>query len=114
SLLSIAVLGIIALHVFNTQLENSLDAANYSSTVKHAVLEQRNRLTQIEPPKELTADQRAALKHSIDESFLAGFRWVMIVSAGLALLSALSAWAMIQGKTESKTESKPRKQPSLT
>jgi len=62
------------------------------------VLEQRNRLTQIEPPKELSSDQQQVLKRSIDESFLAGFRWVMLISAGLALLSAVSAWSMIAGK----------------
>jgi EmrB/QacA subfamily drug resistance transporter len=114
SLLSIAVLGIIALNVFNAQLESRLAATNLSPAVKHAVLEQKDRLTQIDPPKELTPDQRDALKLSINESFLAGFRWVMVVSAGLSLLSALSAWAMIEGKTEDKIEGKTRKQPSLT
>ena len=98
SLLSIAVLGMVAFHVFNTQLENKLNAAKLPEPVKHAVLEQRNRLTQIEPPSGLNADQQHALKQSIDESFLAGFRWVMVISAGLALLSAASAWSMIQGK----------------
>jgi len=98
SLLSIAVLGIIALHVFNTQLETRLAAEKLSPAAKHAVLEQRNRLTQIQPPEGLNAGQRDALKHSIDESFLVGFRWVIIVSAGLALLSALSAWVLIEGK----------------
>jgi hypothetical protein len=38
------------------------------------------------------------LKRSIDESFLSGFRWVMMISAGLALLSAFSAWSMIEGR----------------
>jgi MFS family permease len=100
SLLSIAVLGMVAFHVFNTQLESRLSAANLPEPVKHAVLEQRNRLTQIEPSKGLNADQQNALKQSIDESFLAGFRWVMVISAGLALLSAVSAWSMIQGKPQ--------------
>jgi hypothetical protein len=27
---------------------------------------------------------------------VAGFRWVMLLSAGLALLSALAAWAWIE------------------
>jgi hypothetical protein len=31
----------------------------------------------------------------VAESFVAGFRWVMLICAGLALLSALSAWVMI-------------------
>jgi len=97
SLLSIAVLGMLAFHVFNTQLENRLNAARLAEPAKHAVLEQRNRLTQIEPPGGLNADQQHALKQSIDESFLAAFRWVMVISAGLALLSAVSARSMIQG-----------------
>jgi EmrB/QacA subfamily drug resistance transporter len=98
ALLSIAVLGMVAFHVFNTQLGNKLEAANLPEHAKQAVLEQRNRLTQIEPPKGLNADQQQTLKRSIDESFLAGFRWVMCISAGLALLSAFSAWSMIQRK----------------
>jgi EmrB/QacA subfamily drug resistance transporter len=98
SLLSIAVLGMVAFHVFNTQLESRLSAANLPDPVKHAVLQQRNRLTQIEAPRQLIADQQRALKQSIHESFLAAFRWVMVISAGLALLSAFSAWVMIEGK----------------
>jgi MFS family permease len=100
SLLSIAVLGIIAFHVFDVQLEKRLDAANLPAPAKYAVLEQRNRLTQIEPPAGLTTDQKMALKRAIAEAFLAAFRWVMVVSAGLALLSAISAWAMIEGKPQ--------------
>jgi hypothetical protein len=33
----------------------------------------------------------------VDLSFVAGFRWVMLVSAGLALLSAISAGMFIHG-----------------
>jgi EmrB/QacA subfamily drug resistance transporter len=100
SLLSIAVLGMVAFHVFNAQLESRLNAAKLPEPVKHAVLEQRNRLTQIEPPRGLNTDQQKELKRSIDESFLAAFRSVMVISAGLAFLSAVSAWSMIQGKPQ--------------
>lgn len=99
SLLSIAVLGMVAFHVFNHQLANKLNTSNLPAPARHAVLEQRNRLTQIEPPKGLDVDQEQALNRSIDESFLSGFRWVMMISAGLALLSAFSAWSMIEGKS---------------
>jgi EmrB/QacA subfamily drug resistance transporter len=99
SLLSIAVLGMVAFHVFNLQLARRLDASTLPPPVKHAVLEQRNRLTQIEPPKEITAEQQLILRRSIDEAFLSGFRWVMMISAGLALFSAFSAWSMIEGKS---------------
>jgi EmrB/QacA subfamily drug resistance transporter len=109
SLLSIAVLGMVAFHVFNHQLADKLDASKLSSPIKHSVLEQRNRLTQIEPPKGLATDQEQALKHSIDESFLSGFRWVMMISAGLALLSALSAWSMIEGNPSNREEPMSRR-----
>ena len=99
SLLSIAVLGMVAFHVFNIQLGQKLDASSLPVPVKHAVLEQRNRLTQIEPPKRIATDQQRMLKRSINESFLSAFRWVMCISAGLALLSAVSAWSMIGGKS---------------
>jgi EmrB/QacA subfamily drug resistance transporter len=106
SLLSIAILGMVAFHVFNHQLAAKLDASKLLAPIKHAVLEQRNRLTQIEPPKGLDTAQEQALKRSIDESFLSGFRWVMLISAGLAILSAFSAWSMIEGNP-----SKPAKKP---
>ena len=35
---------------------------------------------------------------AICEAYVAGFRWIMLLSAGLALLSALGAWLMIDGK----------------
>ena len=98
SLLSIAALGMVAFHVFNDQLAEKLNASKLPEPVKQAVLEHRNRLTQIEAPKPLNSDQQQLLKRSIDESFLSSFRWVMCISAGLALLSAISAWGMIEGK----------------
>jgi EmrB/QacA subfamily drug resistance transporter len=112
SLLSIAVLGIIAFHVFDVRLENKLNEANFAPEMKQAVMVQRSRLTQIEAPHALTSDQRQSLKRAIDESFLAGFRWVMLVSAGLAILSALSAWAMIEGKAANPKASTPNLQPA--
>jgi len=99
SLLSIAVLSIVAFHIFNIQLAQKLDASKLSPPVKQAVLEQRNRLIQIEPPKGIEADQQQRLRRLIGESFLSGFRWVMCISAGLALFSAASAWSMIEGKS---------------
>ncbi len=112
SLLSIAVLGIVAFHVFDVRLESKLNAAAFAPDVKQAVMEQRSRLTQIEAPKELNDDQQAVLKRAIDESFLAGFRWVMLVSAGLAVLSAVSAWAMIEGKSQEESQAGPARRES--
>jgi len=107
SLLSIAVLGIVAFQVFDVRLESKLNASSLAPELKQSVMDQRSRLTQIEAPNGLNQNQRGALKQAINESFLAGFRWVMIVSAGLALLSAVSAWVMIEGKSLKSTQAKP-------
>lgn len=105
SLLSIAVLGMVAFHVFDTQLERHLNSMNLQASMKHSILEQRSRLTQIAPPKDLNADQQKVLRRSIDESFLSAFRWVMFISAGLAVFSAVSAWTMIEGKSSQSANS---------
>jgi hypothetical protein len=34
----------------------------------------------------------------VDLSYVSGFRWIMLLSAGLALLSALTAWVLIEGR----------------
>jgi hypothetical protein len=44
----------------------------------------------------LVSNQHAAAHASYAECFVAGFRWVMLLSAGLALASAASAWALIE------------------
>jgi hypothetical protein len=44
------------------------------------------------------------LKGAVAESFVVGFRWVMLLSAGLAVLSALSAWLMIGGTPSGRTK----------
>ncbi len=110
SLLSIAVLGIVAFHVFDVRLESKLNASRFAPDMKQAVMEQRSRLTQIEAPSGMNDDQKAILKQAINESFIAGFRWVMLVSAGLAVLSALSAWGMIEGKPSGSTQGKPKQE----
>jgi hypothetical protein len=52
----------------------------------------------MELPKDIDPVTARSLKQAVDESFVAGFRRVVAVAAGLALLSALSAWLLIEGK----------------
>jgi hypothetical protein len=49
-------------------------------------------------PPGVDAATAETLRRAVAEAFVAGFRWVMLLSAGLALLSAVSAWRMIGGK----------------
>ena len=46
-------------------------------------------LAGLQTPPELSAEAASLLRDAVDDSFVAGFRAVALISAGLALLSAL-------------------------
>ena len=62
------------------------------------MLAQRQKLAGITIPQGLSEPAALALQGAIGESFVAGFRWVMLLCTGLALLSALSVWWLIGGR----------------
>lgn len=97
-LLSIAVLGIVMLAVFNRQLDRHLSGLQLTPAVGHSLDDQRTRLAGAQVPENLEAATRTALKSAISEAFVSGFRVVMMIAVGLALLSAASAWLLIEGK----------------
>jgi EmrB/QacA subfamily drug resistance transporter len=97
-LLAVAVLGIVMLHAFNSRLDSRLATLNLSPEAQQTLDERRTKLAATEPPESLDAATRETLKQAIDEAFVYGFRRVMIVAIVLALLSALSAWVVIEGK----------------
>lgn len=97
-LLAVAVLGIVMLHTFNRSLDQHLLTLGVTPEVKQALDQQRPKLAAAETPTNLDSALRQTLKQAVDEAFVAGFRRVTLVCAGLALLSALSAWLLIEGK----------------
>jgi len=106
-LLAVAVLGIVMLHNFNLQLDRKLDMLTIPSEARQSLTAQRNRLAGAEVPKNVDPAMGQALKQAVGEAFVYGFRRVMAVSMILALLSALSAWLLIEGKKVS-TEQKSK------
>jgi EmrB/QacA subfamily drug resistance transporter len=97
-LLAIAVLGIVILHTFNSELDRRLQLLGVTPEVKQALDQQRTRLAAAEVPASVEPATGMLLKQAINESFVAGFRRVTMVCGTLALLSALSAWWLIDGK----------------
>lgn len=90
-LLAVAVLGLVMLFTFNARLDARLAAADIVPEARHALDHQRNKLAGAEVPDTLSPSERGVLKEAIDESFVSGFRRVMLIAAALAILSALSA-----------------------
>jgi hypothetical protein len=91
-LLAVAVFGLAMSHAFNQGLERGLQGANVPIEVQQEIRSQESKLAAIEIPPRTNAAQRQALSQAIGESFVAGFRLVMILAVVLALLSAVCAW----------------------
>jgi hypothetical protein len=99
-LLAIAVFGIVMNLAFNHSLDRHLGTLDIASSELQAVQAQRAKLAAIDIPAQAGEQERIALRDAIDRSYVSGFRWVMLLSACLALGSALSAWLMISGKRQ--------------
>jgi MFS family permease len=95
-LLAIAVLGVVMLAVFNRNLTSSLGRSNLDSETRMEIDNQREKLAAIDVPQHIEFEQRARIEKTIDESFLAGFRIVMLSASALALLSGGTAWLSIK------------------
>lgn len=97
-LLAVAVLGIVMLHSFNNHLDGTLQTLAAGPEIKQALKEQRDRLAAVEIPKDVDPALGQSLRRAVDEAFVHGFRRVTTVAMILALLSAISAWLLIEGK----------------
>ena len=95
-LLAIALFGIVVVSVFNSQLDQHLDALQVSPEVRRLIDTERSKLAAAEVPARISDHLRPALERAIAASFTMSFQWVMGIAAGLALLSAGSVWWMIE------------------
>ncbi len=95
ALLAIALFGIVMNHVFNAHLQQHLDGLTLSADVLQAIATERAKLSAMEIPQVPDAAVRSKLQAAVAESFVAGFRWVMVLSALMALASAAIAWVMM-------------------
>ncbi|MBE1160659.1 MFS transporter [Dyella acidiphila] len=107
ALLAIAVFGLMLTLIFNARLHSELQPLHLPAKLAAAVLAQRQKLAGMVLPDGYPQATLAALRHAVKAAFVAGFRWVMLVSAALALLSAASAWIFIDGKARQKPRAEP-------
>lgn len=92
-LIAIAVFGVLLTHGFDAALQSSLASMHLPRESVETIMAQRARLAGIELPPGAEAARRA-----VAEAFVTGFRQVMILSAILAVLSALVSAVMIRDK----------------
>ena len=89
SLVAIAVLGVVMVHVFKINLDRTLTGAHLPISVAQSVQTQSTRLAAIDIPESLNPGTQQLIRHAIDESFVSGFRWLMVIGAVLAVASAV-------------------------
>jgi EmrB/QacA subfamily drug resistance transporter len=97
-LLAIAVFGVVLTHRFDMALAAALSHSQLASAMVASILAEHQKLAGIVIPSQVSHQDALLLKRAIGLAFVSGFRWVMIISSACALLSAISAWFLIDGK----------------
>lgn len=96
--LAIAVVGIVMVKAFSFRLDRSLAGLSLPSYIRQEVQANEIKLAGLHLPAGLDPTANAAIKASVREAFVYGFRIVMLICAGLSLASAAVARLMIQPK----------------
>jgi hypothetical protein len=98
ALLAIALFGVVLTQTFNARLSEGLVSLQAPADLVSSVMAQKQKLAGIVVPEGYPVAIVDGVRRVIGLSFVAGFRWVMLICAALALLSAVSAWMFIQGE----------------
>ncbi len=86
--LAIAIFGIVMVKVFASQLNRSLAHLSVPSATIEQLHADEIKLAGLQIPLGLNSNVAAAIKQSVKQSFVFGFRIVMLACAGLSLASA--------------------------
>src|ERR1051326_3092218 len=105
-LIAIAVFGVVMLQVFRIGLDHRLSGANLPASVAQSLQTQAIRLAAIEIPENVKPETHQLISRAIAESFVAGFRWVMVIGVMLAVASAVTALFWISESPRSRTDEK--------
>jgi EmrB/QacA subfamily drug resistance transporter len=96
-LLSIAVLGVVLVNAFSFHLNRSLLDLAIPTDAMRDLQANQIQLAALTVPPGVDSNTAAAIRVCIERAFIFGFRFIMLISAGLSLASAAVAWRMIAG-----------------
>lgn len=97
--LAIAVLGIVMVYAFRTRLNHALAHLALPSAIAREVQSNENQLAGLQAPVSLDSATRASVDRFIRESFVFGYRVVLLICAALSVASAAVAWITIPPKS---------------
>lgn len=92
---AIAVLGIVMVKVFGFRLDYSLAHSSMPPAILRQLHADEIKLAGLQVPAGLSPGTNAAIKESIGEAFVFGFRILMLICTGLSAASAAVAWLVI-------------------
>ena len=95
-LLAISVLGIAMVGLFSLYLNEHLTTLGLPHDLVRAVQSNEIKLAAIPVPDGLNSAAAAKLRILIDQAFVFGFRFIMLICAGLSLVSSGFAWRMLR------------------
>ena len=93
--LAIAVLGIVMVKAFSFHLNRSLAGLSLPSYILQELRANEIKLAGLQLPGGLDPAAKAAIKQSVREAFVYGFRIIILICSGLSLASAAVAWLVI-------------------
>jgi len=94
--LAIAVLGIVMVKVFNSQLSHDLTHLSLSQDVLRQIRADGIKLAGLPVPAGLDPSTKTAIEVFVKQAFVSGFRIVLLICASLSLASAAVGWLMIR------------------
>jgi EmrB/QacA subfamily drug resistance transporter len=102
-LLAVAVLGALAFGLFEPALAERLAGLDLPDATRARILERSRAAVSLELPVTLDGETAAAARAAVKQSFVEGFRVVMLATAATAALGAIIAAAMIRGRPATAT-----------
>jgi hypothetical protein len=100
AVLSIAIFGVVMLNAFDVSLAEHLRALPVSPEARAQLVSQSADLVNLKIPDGVSRETETTIRQTVRESFVAGFRLVAYLAAALALMSALVACWLIEGKAK--------------
>ncbi len=99
-MLSVALLGALAISFFGQQLGKNMQHEGISKQVQQQMLSKKTNLANIKIPDGVSGDTKQKLHQTVKASFLKSFSIIMFISAGLMVAGALFSGLMIDYKPE--------------
>src|SRR5215469_4004164 len=97
--LAVAVLGAVMAAAFSHSLRQSLNRQNLDADIVHELEANATKLGSLDAPSHADPGAVAAIRSTIAQAFIFGFRLVMLLCAGLAVASAAGAWWKIPSRS---------------